>query len=67
MVEMTLVMATVLQHYQVAPSPEQEQVQVEVHTAIRPRGGLRVEVAELPGEGKTSPKPVQPDSGQSEH
>jgi len=42
LLEMTLVVATVLREFQFTLSPRQGPVEVEPHTAIRPRGGLRV-------------------------
>ena len=44
MVEMTLAVATVLQRFRIAPEPGAPAVEVEPHTAIRPRGGLVVRV-----------------------
>lgn len=48
LMEMTLTVATVLRRYRIALSPDQGSVEVEPHTAIRPRGGLRVRVESLP-------------------
>lgn len=45
MVEMTLVIASILKNYCLAPSPEQAEVEIEVHTAIRPKGGLLVDLS----------------------
>ena len=42
LMEMTLVVATVLSRFRLSLSPRQGPVEVEPHTAIRPRGGLRV-------------------------
>ena len=44
MVEMVLTLATVLQHCQLDLADESGRVEVELHTAIRPKGGLWVQV-----------------------
>lgn len=44
LMEMTLVVATVLRSFRILLAPQQGLVGVEPHTAIRPRGGLRVHV-----------------------
>jgi cytochrome P450 len=44
LVEMALVVATILRRYRVGLAPGQGPVEVEAHTAIRPRGGLRLSV-----------------------
>lgn len=44
LMEMTLVVATVLRRYRVRLAPSQGPIEVEAHTAIRPRGGLRLAV-----------------------
>jgi cytochrome P450 len=42
LLEMTLIVATVLRSYRLSMAPGQGSVEVEPHTAIRPRDGLRV-------------------------
>ncbi len=44
LMEMTLTAATILRSYRFALAPGQGPVEVEPHTAIRPRGGLRLAV-----------------------
>jgi cytochrome P450 len=44
MMEMTLTVATLLRRYRFALAPGQAPVEPEPHTAIRPRGGLRLSV-----------------------
>jgi cytochrome P450 len=44
MMEMTLIVATVLQQCRLAPTPGQEAVEPELVLALRPKGGLRVTV-----------------------
>jgi cytochrome P450 len=51
LMEMTLVVATVLRRCRLCLAPEQGLVEVEPHTAIRPRGGLRVLVEHSRQEG----------------
>lgn len=44
MTEMTLAVATVLRKYQFSLPADHCEVEIEPHTAIRPRGGLRLEI-----------------------
>jgi cytochrome P450 len=44
LLEMTLIVATVLRNFGMTLSADQGPVEVEPHTAIRPRGGLRLHV-----------------------
>ncbi len=44
MLEMTLIVATVLRNFRVTLAADQGPVEVEPHTAIRPRGGLRLHI-----------------------
>jgi hypothetical protein len=54
--EMSLVMATVLQQFQLRLAPDQGPVEPEVPVAIRPREGLRVRVKARP----QCPEPSEP-------
>lgn len=47
LMEMTLIVATMLRRFRLALTPGQGPVEVEPHTAIRPRGGLKVTVERI--------------------
>ena len=44
LLEMSLIVATVLRDFRIRLAADQGPVEVEPHTAIRPRGGLRLRV-----------------------
>ena len=44
LIEMTLAVATMMQSYQISLTAEQQEPEVEPHTAIRPRGGLPLQI-----------------------
>jgi len=52
MVEMTLAVATVLQHFRISCAAGFDEAEVEPHTAIRPRKGLHVQVEAIQCTGE---------------